>query len=327
MLQRWHTARPTCDGFGGTIATMAHPLDAAVGALAGRQWGVCALAQMMDLGMPPTTVQTRAADGRLHRLYRGVYSLVPADLLTRNGRWLAAVLACGPRAVLSHRTAAALHELRGTAAVLIDVTVPGRSNRTHRGLRVHRSVTLTDKDVTVAQGIPVTSIARTQLDLAEMVNRRGVERALDQAEAMNVFDLRALEDQIARNATRPAARVLRSVLREHYIGSTLTWSELEERFLAVVRRHGLPQPELNRFVDLGDGEPPVRADFVWRTERILVETDGYKTHKTRQAFEYDRRLSQRAMVAGWQPVRTTARQLEHHPEQVVATVEVLMRRS
>jgi hypothetical protein len=141
-----------------------------------------------------------------------------------------------------------------------------------------------------------------------------------------VFDLRALKDQLDRNPARPGGAVVRAVLAEHYIGSTATWSELEERFLGLVRKAGLPQPEVNAWVTLPDGPPAIRADFVWRAERVLLEADGHKTHRTRQAFENDRRRDQRATVAGWRPVRTTWRQLERAPEQVVETVAALMDR-
>src|SRR5207302_10634036 len=140
----------------------------------------------------------RLATQRLHRIHRRVYAVVPEPLLSRDGRWIAAVAACGPRAVLSHRTAAALHELRRTYRTKIGVTVPGRSTRRHSGVEVHRSTTLTAADVTVVNGIPCTAVARTLFDLAEVVSRRALERAFDQAEIEEVFDLNAIQDQIAR---------------------------------------------------------------------------------------------------------------------------------
>jgi hypothetical protein len=226
---------------------------------------------------------------------------------------MAAVLACGPGAVLSHRNAAALHQLRPTARSKIDVTVPGRSRRRRQGIDIHRSTTLTEADTTVVKGIPCTSAARTMFDLADVVSRRSLERAYDQAEALEVFDLRALEDQLARNPTRPAAKRVRAVLDEHHIGSTLTRSQLEEAFLAICRRLGLPDPWVNRWIDLGDGEPMIWADFVWHEQRVVVETDGPRFHGTQQARERDPRRDQRAMVAGWRPIRTTWRQVMRRP--------------
>ncbi len=299
--------------------------DAALAALGAAQWAVFTVEQLGGLGLSARTVQRRAATGRLHRLYRRVYSLVPPQLLTREGRWMAAVLACGAGAVLSHQSAAALHALRPYGGVKIDVTVPTRSTRKQPGVNVHRSTALTPADVTVVNNIPCTTVGRTLFDLAEVIDRRTLERAYDEAEILEVFDLRAMHDQLRRNPTRPGAGVVRAVLNEHYIGTTATWSELEERFLRLVREAGLPQPEVNVWVVLPDGGPAIRGDFVWRDKRIIVEADGHKTHGTRQAFERDRRRDQRASVARWRPVRTTWRQLERAPEEVVETVAALMK--
>lgn len=288
-------------------------VDEAIAALGARQHAVFTLPQLNELGLTSRAVQKRAARGSLHRLYPSVYSLVPASLLTRYGRWLAAVLACGPGAALSHRTAAALHEIRRTDRSNIDVTVPGRSRRNHLGIDIHRSTTLTQADVTIVNAIPCTTVARTMFDLAEVVNRRSVERAYDQAEILEVFDLRALEDQLDRNGTRKAARLVRAVLDEHYIGSTPTASELEEAMLALTRRLGLPDPRVNRWIDLGDGGPMILGDFVWPEQRVIVETDGERFHGTHQARERDPRRDQRALIAGWKPVRTTWRQVTRRP--------------
>jgi len=296
------------------------PVEGAIAALGGSQHAVFALSQLGGLGLTPRAVQKRCARGSLHRLYHTVYSLIPENLLTREGRWMAAVLACGPGAVLSHRTAAALHELRRTDRANIDVTVPGRSRPRHAGIDVHRSTTLTANDVTTVNGIPCTTVARTMFDLADVVNRRSLERAYDQAEIIEVFDLRALEDQIARNGTRAAAARVRALLDEHYIGSTPTQSELEEAMLALTRRLGLPDPLVNQWIDLGDGEPMILADFVWPEQRVIVETDGRRFHGTQQARERDPRRDQRATVAGWKPIRVTWRQLMRRPQELAPTL-------
>ena len=169
----------------------------------------------------------------------------------------------------------------------------------------YRSITLTAAETTIVNMIPCTTVARTLLDLAEVVSRRALERACDQAEVGEVFDLRAIQTQLARNPKRAGTHRLRSVLEEHYVGRTPTESELEEAFLALCRRLGLPEPEVNRWIDLGDGEPMIRGDFVWREQRVIVETDGGKFHGTGQARERDPRRDQRAILAGWTPLRTT----------------------
>ncbi|HEY5317866.1 MAG TPA: hypothetical protein VIJ20_07790 [Solirubrobacteraceae bacterium] len=293
-------------------------------ALANAQHAVFDFGALRDLGLTASAVHKRAAARRLHRVYHGVYSLVPPQLLSREGHWMAAVLACGPGAVLSHRSAAALLGLRPTRRARIDVTVPNRSRRAHARIEVHRSTTLTPADTTRVKNIPCTTVARTQLDLAEVINRRGLERAFDQAEILEVFDLRALEDQLARNPHRRGVPLIRSVLTEHYIGSTPTWSEFEERFLAFARADGLPQPEVNHWIVLDDGGPPIRADFAWPAYRVVVETDGRRTHGTRQAFERDRRNDLRLAAALWRPTRVTWRRLDTEAALIETTLRALL---
>ena len=295
--------------------------------LAARQHGVVGLDQLRGLGLTASGVRDRVEVGRLHTVHRAVYSLVPLSLLGREGRAMAAVLACGPGAVLSHRSAAALYEIRATARSNIDVTIPTRSPRKHAGIDVHRSTTLTPADVTVVRGIPCTTVARTLLDLAQVIKGRPLERALDQAEILRLLDVDALLDQIERNKARPAAKRLRAVLDEHYIGSTPTWSELEELLLDACRRAGLPIPEVNALIDPDDADPTaIRVDFVWRDEKVIVETDGHRTHSTRQAFEEDRLRDQRLTVAGWTVIRITWRQLTRRPDEVTGRLAELLRR-
>ena len=307
----------------GTLRTEPH-LDAALAALAATQHLVFDLAQLKELGLSASSVRSRVLRGRLHRIHRRVYSLVPSELLSRDGVFMAAILACGPGAVLSHRSAAALHELRRTERARIDVTVPGEWRRGPAGIDVHRSRTLTVLDITRVNGIPCTTLARTQLDIVEVINRRGVERVLDQAEILEVFDLRGLNDQIERNVARPAARLLRAVLDDHYVGRTPTATELEEALLAHTRKLRLPDPEVNKLVDPGDGERAIQADFVWSDRRLIIETDGGRTHRTRQAFERDRRNDQRLIAAGWRVVRITWRQLTNEPERIAALLRRLL---
>ena len=304
-----------------------HQLDVRLAELAARQHGVVTAEQLGELGLSARGVRLRAESGRLHRIHHSVYSVVPLTLLGRNGRYMAAVLACGPDAVLSYRCAAALHEIRATAQTKVDVTVRGRSHRKHAGIDVPRSTTLTPADVTTVHGIPCTTVARTTLDLAQVIKGRPLERALDQAEILDLLDLAALDDQIERNKARPAAKRLQAVLDEHYIGSTPTWSDLEEAFLAACRRAGLPTPEVNALIDPDDADPTaIRVDFVWREQRVIVETDGHETHRTRRAFEEDRLRDQRLIVAGWTVIRITWRQLSQRPQEVTARIAQLLSR-
>ncbi len=189
---------------------------------------------------------------------------------------------------------------------------------------LHRSVTLTPADITTVDGIPVTTVARTALDLAAVVHRRAVERALDQAEILEVYDLRAFADQLARNPHHPGAGTLRAILATHTAGTTATWSELEELCLEATRVAAVEAPEVNAWVDPGDGEPAVRVDFVWRRQRVAVEVDGYRFHRSRGALENDTRRDQRLTLAGWRPLRVTYRQLtEERPRIAALLIELL----
>ncbi len=294
--------------------------------LAARQHGVVGFDQLQELGFTPRAIYHRVSVGRLHRVHHTVYSLAPPSLLTLEGQYMAAALACGADAVISYRSAAALHELRRSERSKIDVTIPQRSPREHAGIDIHRSITLAPSDVTTIRNIPCTTVARTLLDLGQVVNRRDVARACDQAEILDAFDLDGLLDQIHRNLPRLAAKRLRAVLDEHYIGSTPTWSRLEEEFFALCRDAGLPLPEVNVWVTPDDDEPwSIRADFVWREQRVIVQTDGRGTHRTAQAFEHDRREDQRLVAAGWTVIRTTWRQVTRRPREVARTISKLLR--
>jgi hypothetical protein len=281
--------------------------------LAAEQHGVFHVTQV---ALSPRAVQHRAHAGHLYRLHAGVYSLVPRHLLKREGLWMAAVLACGPGAVLSHRSAAALLELRDWGGTKIDVTVPRRSRRKHAGIKVHCSTSLTDQDVTEVNNIPCTTTARTLFDLGDVVTQRQLERSFDQAEISERLDLTAINDQLARNPTRPGAKAVRRVLTEHYIGRTPTWSENEEALLAITRELGIPDPDTNQFIVLDDGGPPIRVDFVWREDRVIVEADSKKWHTSRQRLEQDRLRDQRLTAAGWKIIRTTWRQMTQRPHEL-----------
>ena len=282
-------------------------------------------AQLLALGFSASQIHKWVASGRLYRVHRGVYSIAPPELLTRKGRYLAAVLACGPGAALSHRSAADLHELRATDRSNIDVIVPAEHKRLVRGVDVHRSRTLTTDDVTEVDGIRCTTVARTLLDLAGVVGRRPLERAIEQAEVQEVLDHADLSRRVERNQNTRAACRLRVVLTDQDDRSAPTESELEERFLALCRATGLPLPERQVQINPDDGEPTVRVDFAWPKQRLIVETDGGRYHRTRRAFESDRRKDQRLQLAGWLVLRITWRQLRDEPERVAETIARALR--
>lgn len=299
-------------------------LDLAIADLVAHQHDVFTVAQLSELGLSSAAVRKGAARGRLHRVFVGVYSLAPKTLLTREGWWMAAVLAAGPDAVLSHHKAGALHRLLNSYRRAIDVTVPGQSRRRRAGIDIHRSMSLTEADVTVINNIPCTTVARTLFELAEVVPGRRLERAFDQAEIEGLLDMRAIEDQLRRNPTRPGAHHVRALLAEHYVGSTATESEIEEAFLALCRRARLPKPQVQHWLILPDGGPPIRADFYWPEARVVVETDGEKYHGTQQATRRDARKDQRLIAHGFKPLRTGARQILYRPAELEATLRSLL---
>lgn len=285
-------------------------------ALATAQNAVFSLAQLRELGLSDSAVRKRTAACRLFRIHVGVYSLVPPELLTREGRWTAAVLACGPEAALSHRSAAALHGLRPAGRAAIDVSIPRRSGRRHDGIDIHRATTLTPADVITIATVPVTTVARTIADLLAVAPERTAQRALEQAVVMQILDGRALDDQTARH---PHGARLRRLLQRGPINRP-TESVMEERLLSECRRAGVPEPERQIYIDLGDAEPMIRADFVWREQRLIVETDGAAAHGTKRAFEDDRRRDQRLARAGWRVIRVTWRQLVAEPDRVIRLI-------
>ncbi|MGH2822904.1 MAG: type IV toxin-antitoxin system AbiEi family antitoxin domain-containing protein [Thermoleophilaceae bacterium] len=273
----------------------------AIVALAERQHGVVSLPQLLSLGLGKAAVSKRAQSGRLHRIHRGVYA-VGRPRLTEHGRWMAAVLAYGSRAAASHRSAAGLIGIRADHRATTDVILPGPSARLRPGIEVHRSSTLKAADITTVDGIPCTTVARTLVDLGDAVDRRAVERAVDQAEVLRVFDLRAVEEVLARAGPRRGAAMLRAVLDE-LEEPTLTRSEFEERFLELCRRASLPSPAVNAWITLDDGIA-YQADFLWRREKLIAETDGRDVHTTASAFEHDRLRDQRLTLAGYMVVRS-----------------------
>jgi very-short-patch-repair endonuclease len=265
--------------------------DRFVARIAGNQHGVIAAWQLRDAGLLPSRVADRVSAGHLHRIHRGVYAVGNPNI-GNEGRWMAAVLAFGHGAVLSHRSAATLWGI-GPATQLVEVTVPNKAGRKKRkGIRVHRSLTLSPADVTRRAGIPVTKPARTPTDLRRVLPGNEFDAALRQAEYLCL----PVGDRLAPDGTR---------------------SEFEARFLALCRRHRLPQPEVNVHVDR------FVVDLLWRRERLIVELDGWESHRGRSAFERDRARDTRLKLLGYEVVRLTWRQLEAEPRRIVAAIRAL----
>jgi hypothetical protein len=230
-------------------------------------------------------------------------------VLTVQGRWMAAVLAAGDGAVLSHGTAAALWDLRRTGGGAIHVTVPGDPGRKRRpGLKIHRSITLTATDTTVRDGIPVTTPARTVIDLARTTNGRALEHLIDLADQRGLVDFADLH--------KANSAALQAVL--HTYSPAPTRSELEERFLGLCDDHGIRRPETNARI------AGIEVDFVWRLERLIVEVDGYRYHRSPTTFETDRERDVTLQARGWRVLRFTWRQITRRRGWVAAHVEAAM---
>jgi very-short-patch-repair endonuclease len=260
-----------------------------------------------DAGLRDRGIWDWVQSGRLHRLYRGVYAY-GHDRLRVEGRWLAAVYACGPGAVLSHRDAAQLWELRQSNAALIDVTVPARAGRRKRaGIRIHRSGRLAPEEVTVQSGIPVTTVARTLLDLADVLDKQALRRAVTEAEYTNRFDPTSLNAVVQDNPGRRTRKLMIAAFegRRHR-----TRSALEDRFLAFVERWGVEEPETNVWLE------GYEVDFVWTRVGLVVELDGVAAHTTRAALNADRLRDRRLWRAGFRTIRLTTEALGD-PEAVL----------
>jgi very-short-patch-repair endonuclease len=299
------------------------PVEARIAELAERQHGLITLSQLQLLGLGRSGVSRRARNGRLHRVHRGVYA-VGRPHLTQQGHWMAAVLACGPQAVLSHRSAAALHGLRADNRPKSDVTLPGNAVRPRPGIEGHRSTTLEAADVTMVDGIPCTTVARTLVDLGDVLDHRAVERAVDQAEVLRLFDGRAVKEVLARAGRRKGAGILRAVL-DRYEQPTLTEEGIEEAFLTLCRKASLPSPAVKAWITLDDGVA-YEPDFMWHKHRLIAETDGRDVHTTRKAFEHDRLRDQRLTLAGFTVVRFTWRQISDEPRSVAEALRTLLAR-
>jgi very-short-patch-repair endonuclease len=282
--------------------------DRAVAEIASRQLGLVTAADLATAGLGRGAVARRVAAGRLRLLYRGVFVLGP--VLVPRARELAAVLSCGGAAVLSYETAAALWGMRADHDGDIDVTAV-RQLRPRPGIRLHRVRALERQDVTRRHGIPVTTPARTLLDLATVLDRRSLARALEEAEVLRLVSRRSLTDLLARSRGRRGAAALRRVLELGY-EPAFTRSEAEARLLGLIRAARLPTPEIN--ARIGGYE----VDFLWRAAKLVVEVDGFAYHSTRAAFERDRRKDADLQALGLRTTRLTYRQIAREPEPTIA---------
>jgi very-short-patch-repair endonuclease len=284
-------------------------------AWAKRQHGVIARRQIAELGLGRHYIDRQVQRGRLHVLHRGVYA-VGHRRLTGAGVWMAAVLACGDGAVLSHRSAGALWRIRESSGARIEITASRERRRS--GLTVHR-VPLPVDEVTVEDAIPVTTPARTLLDLAAVLDEHKLARAAERAEALRLTSPTSLADLVERYPRRPGTPNLKRLVEDGRIVGTDTANDFERRFLSLVDAENLPRPLVNR------PHGAIRPDIRWTEHRLIIELDGFETHGTRQAFERDRARDRALLTAGWRVARITKRQLDDAPAEIAAQLRTMLR--
>lgn len=284
-------------------------------ALARRQHGVVSVNQLLDLGYSTSAIDRATAAGRLHRVDRSVYA-VGHTHLDRYGQCFAAVFACGPGAVLSHHSAAWLHDLARWSPQPFHVTGPV-ARRPRLPVRIHRARRLVEEDRELVEGIPVTAVPRTLLDLAAAVRFDWLEKTLERAEDRELFDLRAVEELLARTVGHHGHGRLRRAIAL-YKPTSFTRSNLERRFLDLVLEAGLPQPHTNVAAE------GFELDCYWPEFRFAAELDMFETHGTRAAFERDRERQEELLLAGIASTRITGPRLDREPEQVIRRVARLL---
>lgn len=286
------------------------------------QNGVVTRDQLEGLGLNDQAIAKRVDRGRLHRIHQTVYSLTPR-LMTERGKFMAAVLACGPDAVLSHRSAAYLWGIVDRWEAPIDVTAPNRRGRSPDGVAAHRDGSLQPIDKTTRHGIPCTSLARTLLDYGGVEPEWKVRKAVSEAEVLQILDPDAVRSVLRRGRRRRGVARLRLIMDTLHPQTWRTRSELERRLLALCARVDIPEPEVNVWLDVPGGDP-LQADFLWRDARLIVEADSRRFHDTASAFERDPRRAQRFELAGWRVSRCTWSQVEREPLQLATTIRGLL---
>lgn len=277
-----------------------------------RQHGVVARRQLLALGYSSKGIRHRLASGRLHRLHQGVYA-VGRRSVGPDGRWMAAVLACGPKAVLSHSSAAALWRIGGEERDLIEVSVHDPYQRRRPGLRIFRRPSLWPEDHTARHGIPVTTPTQTLIDLSLRFDRRGIERAVNEADKYDLVHPPQLRKALDQRQGEPGVAGLRTILDRRTF--RLTKEELERRFLPLARKAGLPTPLTGQFVN------EFEVDFYWPDLGLVVETDGLRYHRTPAEQARDRLRDQAHTAAGLTQLRFTHEQVRYEPEHVLAVLQ------
>jgi very-short-patch-repair endonuclease/predicted transcriptional regulator of viral defense system len=287
--------------------------------VAERQHGVFARRQLLALGVGSKLIDYWLETRRIDTVYQGVYAFSEA-LLSRYGRWLAAVLAVGPEAALSHRSAAALWGIRQQASGPVEITTR-RKPKQRAEIRLHY-LPLEADEVTVHDGIPVTTPGRTLFDIAHALRPHELEQAMREADYLRLTGGPSLPELAERYPGRTGMRAVRRLLDAGWSGAP-TRRELEARFNSFIDEYEFRRPERNALIQLTDRR--VEVDFLWRSARLVVELDGYAAHGTRHAFEDDRERDRLLQLAGFRVVRVTWRQLHGDPAALARDLRALLR--
>jgi very-short-patch-repair endonuclease len=282
--------------------------------LADRQYGMVAMWQLMELGYSRQMVSRRLGWKEFVRVHAGVF-FVGHGPITFTGNCMAAALACGPDAVLSHHAAAALHDLRPKPHTTIDVTAP----KSHRrdGIRCHISP-LPPQYRTLIDAIPVTTLERTYLDYAEQATPRQLAAALEAGRRRDILDFRKLRLVMSNSIGRRGVKPLRAAIAALADDPQWTQSPLEDLFLDLIRRADLSPPRANVLIE---GH---LVDFAWPEHHLIVELDGFAFHTDHEAFENDRRRDTELQKRGWRVLRITYRRLHNDPAGVIADVRYML---
>jgi Protein of unknown function (DUF559) len=279
--------------------------------LAGRQHGIVARRQLLALGFSAREIEHRVARGRLHLVMRGVYAVGWPEM-TEKRRWMAAVLACGEDAALSHRSAAALWKIGSERTGTTDVSVRRRTRLRRDGLWVRARPALAETDIVLRAGVPVTSISMTLIDLATELGPAGIERAVNEADKRDLIDPEALRVTLDDHAGEPGVRPLRSLLDKHTF--RLSDSDLEILFRPISEAAGLPMPLSKQIVN------DFEVDFYWPDLGLVVETDGLRYHRTPSTQTRDARRDRAHTLAGMTPLRFTHYEIKYERSGVRQTL-------
>jgi predicted transcriptional regulator of viral defense system len=290
--------------------------DAAMARLAGRQHGVVAYRQLIRLGFSEGAIEHRLRKGILHRLHKGVYA-VGHPSVSREGEFMAAVFTGGPDAVLSHWSAAEHWKLLKARRALIAISAPTH-RRASKLVKPHWIPRTHESERTRRDGIPITTVPRTLLDLAAVAPPKQLQRAVNEAERLNLLNKRAMRETLERHSGRRGTPALRAVIAAVNPETRRTRSDLEVAFLALCKKYGIPLPVVNGVVE------GYEVDMHWPGTSLIVELDSWEYHGTSGAFETDRRRDADLASKGYRVIRVTGDWIDADPAGVATAIRTLL---